>query len=78
MQAIQTSYKCPTNSSGARIVASADAGRMIVPYDHALDMAGNHRAAALEFANKHQWTRSGKLISGTLRSGDHCHVFTGT
>lgn len=82
MQAIRTRYHGPTNARGSRISAEADAGRIYVPYDHALSLSGNHEAAAREFANRLGWlsgtpdrptsTRM-ELLSGSIKH-DHVHV----
>jgi hypothetical protein len=72
-QAIQTRYWGPTNTKGAKIRARADAGRLDVPYDHALDAQQNHRAAAEAFAKARGW--QGKLIGGALHDGSYAFVF---
>lgn len=78
MQAIQTKYHGPTNHSGARISARCDAARIVVPYDHALDVPGNHRAAALQLGLKLDWVRSSReLASGCLPDGSYVHVLVG-
>jgi hypothetical protein len=48
MQAIRTKYCGPTNTRGSRIQASCEAKTIYVPYDHALNRDGNHRAACEE------------------------------
>ena len=55
LQAITTKYLAPTNSRGARIKATAEAGSVTVPYDHALNAFDNHHAAAVALANKFGW-----------------------
>jgi hypothetical protein len=67
MQAITTKYLGATNYRCSRIVASAQAGRIIVPWDHALDVEANHNAAAIALCDKYGWT--GRLIGGGLPSG---------
>lgn len=57
MQAIRTRYHGPTDTRGSRITASCEAGKLTVPYDYALDIGENHRAAALALAEKLGWTR---------------------
>jgi hypothetical protein len=42
MQAITTKFICPTNFKGSRISAQADAGRIILSCDDALNMEENH------------------------------------
>ena len=61
-QAIETRYLGATNSRGGRIKATALAGSVTVPYDHALDTAENHRAAQLALRHKLGW--QGKYAQG--------------
>jgi hypothetical protein len=58
MQAIETKYLGPTNHRGARIKATAQAGQITVPYDHALDFGENHIAAARAYAQRKGWLGS--------------------
>jgi hypothetical protein len=58
MQAIETKYLGPTNVRGARIVARAQAGRITVPYDHALNFDENHIEAARIYAKRKGWIGS--------------------
>ena len=51
-QAIETRYLGPTNTKGGRVKATAWAGSVTVPYDHALNADENHRAAAMALAAK--------------------------
>lgn len=74
MQAIITKYIGPTNTRGARIAASAAAGRIYLDWDDALNADDNHALAARFFAQKYQW--GGKWAHGVLPSGDHVHVNT--
>lgn len=57
MQAIRTRYHGPTNTRGSRISAQCAAGRLSVPYAHALDLTDNHRAAADALIAKLDWQR---------------------
>lgn len=72
-QAIVTAYHGPTNSKGARITASAEAGRKTLSYDHAVSCAENHKRAARALASKFKW--DGTLHSGSLPDGRYAHVF---
>ena len=54
-QAIHTRYMGPTNTKGGRIKATAWAGSVTVPYDHALNVEDNHRAAARALRAKLGW-----------------------
>ena len=74
MQAITTRYHGPTNCRGSRISARAQAGRLSLPYDHALTLDGNHEAAAAALAGKFNWLDRCKLVSGTDHKGDGQHV----
>jgi hypothetical protein len=76
-QAILTKYHGPGNVRGSRISAEAAAGKIFVPYDHALDIDDNHKVAALALIRKFGWERRAQdgLAHGTLPSGDHVHVF---
>lgn len=55
MQAIKTKYHGPTNSKGSRISASCEAGRIYVPYNHALGLYENHATAAALLIEKLNW-----------------------
>jgi hypothetical protein len=78
-QAIVTKYHGPTNSRGSRVIASAQAGRKIVPWDHALNSENNHRAAALALANHYGWLDNGEhLEAGAMPDGSgYCFVIVG-
>ena len=64
MQAIVTKYRGATNTRGSRVSAQADAGRISVPWDHALNADENHVAAARAYAVKFGW--SGTWTMGGL------------
>ena len=67
-QAIETRYLGATNTKGGRIKATAWAGSVTVPYDHALDVQDNHRAAQLALRHKLGW--QGKYAQGGNAKGD--------
>jgi hypothetical protein len=67
-QAIETKYIKATNSKGGRIKATAWAGSVTLPYDHALDTETNHRKAAFALLLKLRW--SGKYAQGGNVKGD--------
>ena len=71
-QAIKTKFLGPTNYRGARVVAECDAKRIVIPWDHALDVEKNHVLAAKILAKKLGW---GTFVSGSLKSGEGVHVF---
>jgi len=86
-QGIETRYLGPTNTKGSRIKASAWAGSVTVPYNHALNTEDNHRAAAMALAAKcakHAEQYGGKSIwsEGTWAQGGNAkgtgYVFTVT
>lgn len=66
-QAITTKYLGPTDTRGARIKATCDAGSLTVPYDHALDAPGNHREAAKALAVRLNWP--GRYAGGGTKEG---------
>ena len=55
LQAIVTKYHGPTNYKGSRISARAEAGRVVLAYDHALNPDENHKAAAQALAERLGW-----------------------
>lgn len=67
MQAIVTKYHGPTDHRGSRVTARAQAGRVTVHWDHALDSQANHDAAALALCRKFDWR--GTLAEGALPDG---------
>jgi hypothetical protein len=70
-QAIETKYLGATNTKGGRIKATAWYGSVTVPYDHALNSDGNHKAAALALRHKMGW--QGKFAQGGNVKGDGYH-----
>lgn len=73
MQAIQTRYLGPTNYRGARVSAQCDAGRAVVPWNHALNVEQNHAAACAALVARLGWP--GTWISGALPgSAGYAHV----
>ena len=79
MQAIRTKYTGPTNTRPSRIIASCDAGKLTVSYDHGLNLDDNHKAAAQKLAAKLQWIGqdypTAKVYGGHLPDGSMCWVF---
>lgn len=61
-QAIVTKYCGPTDTRGSRIIAKAEAGRMVVAWDYDLNEYANHAAAAKAFADKWGW--KGEWVGG--------------
>jgi hypothetical protein len=66
LQAITTKYLGPTNTRGARIKATADAGSITIPWDHELNAVKNHYAVASAFALQWGWTDD-STGTGTIR-----------
>jgi hypothetical protein len=67
-QAIVTKYHGPTNRQGSRYSATAQAGRVYVHKDDALNSDGNHELAMRKFAEKFRWCgnwRPGYLPDGS-------------
>ena len=67
MQAIVTEYRGPTNTRGSRIIVRAEAGRMTIPWDHALNPDENHRRAVETFARN--WSWDGRWVCGHVWRG---------
>lgn len=77
MQAITTKYLCPTNSRGSRLIAKCAAGSVQIVYDDALNIDGNHVAAARALLDKLGWSARGYTVhTGCMHTGDYCHVLT--
>lgn len=79
MQAIRTRYYGPSNMRGSRIKAQCDAGSLTIPYDHALDIEGNHVAAREALLIKLGWTTDKSKFYTRMAVGffghDGYHVF---
>ncbi len=67
MQAIETKYLGPTNTKGARIKASAEAGNVTVPFEYGPGTDGAHDLALIALVTKLEWwgvwARGGKADS---------------
>jgi hypothetical protein len=59
MQAITTKYINPTNTKGARIKATCDAGSITIPFDHANSEEQTHAKAAMALVRKLGWENYG-------------------
>lgn len=67
-KAIETKYLGPTNTRGSRIKAAAEGGlNVTVSYEHALNAAENHTAAARALAEKMSW--GGRYVGGGKADG---------
>ena len=71
-QAIMTKYLGPTLRRPSRIVAQADAGRVVVSCRFDLSNEDNHKAAARTLMFKLGW--NGKFITGGI-GNNYVHVF---
>lgn len=72
-QSITTYFIAPTNVKGSRIKARASGGTSVtLPWDHALDIDGNHRAAAIALALKNDWR--GTFVAGGMADGARVFV----
>lgn len=82
MQAILTRYFGPTNTRGSYIKASCEAKTIKVPWDHALNVDDNHRAAAEKLRDMLGWVEAyyGDMVGGGLPKpvdSGYAFVFTG-
>lgn len=68
-QSITTSFRGPTDSHDARIIARCEAKRIAVRWDDHLDQAGNHAAAAIELMDQLGWSEKNDLVMGGTREG---------
>lgn len=70
-QTIKTRFIPPSNVKGSRVSARADAGRIILPWDHALSGDKNHAVAAAELATRLGWCGAwvGGWIGGAAGGG---------
>ena len=66
-QAIVTKYHGPTDTRGSRVSATAQAKRIFVGWNDALDVEGNHLGAAMKLAKLMGW--KGKWYGGGLPDG---------
>ena len=58
LQAIVTKYHGPTSTQPGRIIATAEAGRVVHYYDHGRSQDANHDEAARKLADKLGWAGS--------------------
>ena len=72
MQAITTKYIGPSNTKGARIKATCDAGSITVSYPHELSGQDVHAFAAMALVRKLGWDEAngykGQWFGGALPS----------
>ena len=72
MQAIITKFHGPTNVRGSRVSDTAEAGRVMLGWDHALNADDNHKAAAKALADKFKW--DGDYVGGHLPQSNSAHM----
>lgn len=76
MQAIVTKYIGPTDTKGARIKATCDAGSITVPYPYELSGADVHANAAMALVRKLGWDAYPQSwICGSVGNGNIAYVF---
>jgi hypothetical protein len=70
LQAVETRYVGPTNHRGARIIVRCEHKSRTYPWDHALGIQENHRAAAEAFLVYMDWLNlKGWWAQGATRTG---------
>ena len=67
MQTIETKYHGATNVKGSRVSARCEAGRVILSWDHGLNIEDNHKAAAERLIRKLGW--HGDYAIGATKRG---------
>ena len=68
MVAILTKWFGPTNYRGSRVKAYTETGISItISWDHALNVEGNHKAAATALADRQGW--KGRWVGGPTKVG---------
>lgn len=79
-QAIVTKFIGPTNYRGARVKARAQAGSVVVPWDHGRDVDYNHKLAALVLAERYGWpAKWADWTGGGLPDGTgNCYTLNGS
>ena len=77
MQAIQTKYIPVTNHKPSRVKVWAEAGSIIVSWDHALNVDGNHAFAARLLRKKLGWDfkNYGPMVGGALPKPNAGYAF---
>lgn len=68
MRAITTRYRGPTDRGGAKIVASSERSRVVVPYGHG-DPRAEHRKAAVALCERLNWGNCDRLHGGGTKDG---------
>lgn len=74
MQAIVTKWHGPTNHKGSRVTARCDAGSVTIPWDDALDVMKNHRAAITALVKKLGWPGVWQMGSAPGKGSPHAYV----
>ena len=77
MQAIITKFHGPTNTRGARISATAWAGRVSIPYPHELNQEEGHEKAARALMAKFGWLKGKEFklhCGGSPDATGYCFV----
>ncbi|MDF0504833.1 hypothetical protein POK33_29290 [Burkholderia cenocepacia] len=71
MQAITTKFIGPTDTKGARIKASCDAGSITISYPHAFSEEACHALAAMALVRKLGW------VPTDPKTGEHQNGYVG-
>ena len=72
-QAITVKFLGPTDTRGARLKASAQAGSITIPFEYGMPRELRNSDAAMRLCAKLGW--SGELVEGGLPDGDSVFVF---
>lgn len=75
-QAIATKFVGPSNVRGSRVIASCDAKRIIVSWNHSQSADDNHIAAARKLASELGW--SGNWHGGATKGSGYTFVWQDT
>lgn len=68
-QAIQTRWLAPTDTKPSRVKAFCPAGAIVVAWDYALGVEGNHAAAAMMLVRRLEWIPERGNYAATWRAG---------
>jgi hypothetical protein len=70
MKAIRVHYVGPSECRGSRIIADdGDGHRIVMPYDHALNLDELYKAAAYALRDKMQW--EGEMVGGGYKNAEY-------
>ena len=72
-QAIFTKFLGPIDTKNSRVKATAAAGSITLPWNHAMNPHQNHRAAAYALAKKFNW--SGSFYARAISDSEYAFVY---